>query len=197
MNVTILNGGLHGDSFMDAVVAGLSREYQAQGACVTTWRLRDHKAAYCLGCFECWTHSPGLCRIDDDMRAVAASIIQSDLQVNVTPVTFGGYSSEIKKVLDRSICLVMPFFERVDGEVHHKQRYERFPRLRAVGVLPGPDPAQEAIFQQLVARNAINMRSPAHSVEFVYRPEAGAKIHNALGDAIEAPESVGQEGVLT
>ena len=169
MNVTLLNGSLPDDPFTDTIADLLAREYVSQGAEVTAWRLRDHKAAYCLGCFECWTHTPGLCRIDDDARHITASIIRSDLQVNVTPVTFGGYSSEIKKALDRSICLVMPFFVRVNGEVHHKPRYQNFPRLRVVGVLPKPDPEQESIFRRLVERNAINMHAPDFSVEFVYR----------------------------
>lgn len=172
MNVTLLNGALLDDPFTDAIAADLAQEYARQGAQVTAWRLRDHKAAYCLGCFECWTHTPGLCRIDDDGRAIAASIIRSDLRVDVTPVTFGGYSSEMKKALDRSICLILPFFTRINGEVHHKPRYANFPRLRVLGTLPHADPAQEAIFRRLIARNAINMHAPSHSVEFVYRSGA-------------------------
>lgn len=30
--------------------------------------LHEEKIAYCLGCFECWTKTPGLCRIDDGGR---------------------------------------------------------------------------------------------------------------------------------
>ena len=169
VNVTILNGALPGDPFTDALAQRTGTAYTAGGAHVTLWRLRDVKAAYCLGCFQCWTHTPGECRIDDDLRTVTASIIRADLQVNVSPVTFGGYSSEIKKALDRSICLVMPFFTRVNGEVHHVPRYDRFPRVHAIGVLSQPDAAQEDIFRRLVERNAINMHAPAHSTEFVYR----------------------------
>ena len=169
MNVTLLNGALADDPFTDSVAHSLAQEYAAQGATVTAWRLRDHKVAYCLGCFECWTHTPGICRIDDDARAISASIIRSDLRVDVSPVTFGGYSSEFKKALDRSICLIQPFFTRINGEVHHSPRYAKFPRLRVVGVLPGPDFDQEAIFRMLIARNAINMHAPEYSVEFIYR----------------------------
>lgn len=189
MNVTLLNGALPGDPFTDALAGKLAHEYATQGADVTAWRLRDHKVAYCLGCFECWTRTPGLCRIDDDARAISASIIRSDLRVDITPVTFGGYSSELKKVLDRSICLIMPFFTRIDGEVHHKPRYPSFPQLRVVGVLPHADPEQEALFRLLIDRNAINMHAPAHSVEFVYRnlAPAGASMHAAAVPHYELP----------
>src|SRR5690606_3517069 len=107
----------------------------SRGEKVQTWTLRDEKVAYCLGCFECWTKSPGICRIDDAGRAIAASIIAGDLVVYLTPVTFGGYSSALKKAVDRSICLVSPFFTQIDGEVHHQPRYDRYPALLGIGVL--------------------------------------------------------------
>ena len=91
-------------------------------------------------------------------------MIGSDVLVLLTPVTFGGYSSEIKKAMDRSICMVSPFFRRVDGEVHHKLRYRRYPALAAVGVLHEPDEEQERIFGTLVERNALNFASPATAV---------------------------------
>ena len=65
MKATLLNGALPGDSFVDAAGAALQDTLQAEGWTVTPWILRDQKIAYCLGCFECWTKTPGLCRIDD------------------------------------------------------------------------------------------------------------------------------------
>ncbi len=66
--------------------------------------------------------------------------------------------------MDRSICLVLPFFRRVDGEVHHRRRYPGYPALAAVGVLGAPDEEQERIFRTLVERNARNMDSPVTAV---------------------------------
>ena len=98
MNATILNGALAGDGFVDAVAAALQDALQAQGWTVRPWQLADEKLAFCLGCFECWTKTPGLCRIDDAGRDVAESLIRSDLAIFVTPITFGGYSSTLKKL---------------------------------------------------------------------------------------------------
>jgi len=171
MNATILNGALPGDSFIDAVGAALQDSLQAEGWAVTSWTLRNEKIAYCLGCFECWTKTPGMCRIDDSGRQIAASIIASDLVIYLTPITFGGYSSELKKAVDRSICLISPFFRRIDGEVHHHTRYNRYPALVGVGVLPTAQPAQEHIFQTLIGRNAINLHAPLHGSLVLYRDQ--------------------------
>ncbi len=169
MNTTILNGALLGDDYIDSLQEGLVGQLSARGHRVRAWTLREEKVAFCLGCFECWTKYPGLCRIDDVGRDVTGSIINSDLVVYLTPVTFGGYSSKLKKALDRSIGLILPFFTRIEGEVHHVPRYDRYPRLLGLGVLPAPDPEQEQLFTALLRRNAINMHAPASAAGFVYR----------------------------
>jgi multimeric flavodoxin WrbA len=190
MNATILNGALPDDTFVDAVAAALQGDLQGVGWTVTPWTLRAEKLAYCLGCFECWTKTPGLCRIDDAGRQVAASIIGSDLTIYLTPITFGGYSSELKKAVDRSICLISPLFTRIDGEVHHHARYRRYPSLLGVGVLPAPHAAQEQIFHTLLGRNAINLHAPTHNSVVIYRGQEQAATEAALRNAVSRVERI-------
>jgi hypothetical protein len=190
VKATLLNGALPGDSFVDAVGIALQAALQAEGWSVTPWTLRDEKLAYCLGCFECWTKTPGMCRIDDAGRGVPASIIGSDLAIYLTPITFGGYSSELKKAVDRIICLISPFFKRIDGEVHHCPRYARYPDLLGVGVLPAPHPDQEQIFHTLIGRNAINMHAPTHHSVILYRSQEPAAAATAVRSALNITERV-------
>jgi multimeric flavodoxin WrbA len=158
----VLNGALSGDETMAPVEEALLALLEETGTLVRDFQLRDIPLAHCQGCFECWIKTPGLCKTDGDAgREITGALIGSDLMVLLTPVTFGGYSSEIKKAMDRSICIVSPFFRRVDGEVHHRKRYRRYPALAAVGVLREPDKEQERIFRTLVERNALNFDSPA------------------------------------
>ena len=157
---------------------------------MTNWTLRDEKIAYCLGCFECWTKTPGLCRIDDTGREVVESIIGGDLVIYLTPITFGGYSSELKKAVDRSIGLLSPFFTRIDGEVHHQARYDRYPSLLGIGVLPASHPVQEQIFDTLVGRNAINLHAPRHCSLVLCRSQEPAAAAAALRGALNFAERV-------
>jgi hypothetical protein len=191
MNATLLNGALPGDDFTDAAGALLQEMLESQGWDVTSWTLREEKIGYCLGCFECWTKTPGLCRIDDAGREIARSVIQSETAIYLTPVTFGGYSSELKRAVDRIICLISPFFKRIDGEVHHRARYARYPDLLGVGVLPAPHPDQEQIFHTLIGRNAINLHAPEHSSMVLYRSQepaaAAAVLHNSWSFAERVP----------
>jgi multimeric flavodoxin WrbA len=190
MKVTLLNGALPGDDFVDVAGAALQDTFHAEGWTVTSWTLRDEKIAYCLGCFECWTKTPGLCRIDDAGRDIARSVIQSDLAIYLTPITFGGYSSELKKAVDRIICLISPFFTRIEGEVHHQARYDRYPSLVGVGVLPAPHLAQEQIFHTLIGRNAINLHAPEHNSAMLYRSQEPVAAATALRSALNITERV-------
>lgn len=146
-----------------SVRAAVVDELKMHGWYTDTLILRDTEIAGCMGCFGCWVKTPGTCVIPDAGRDVARRTINSDLLALITPVTFGGYSSTLKKALDRMVPLLSPFFMKIGGEVHHKQRYPRYPVSVAIGLLPRKDEESERIFKQLIERNATNAHSPAHA----------------------------------
>jgi multimeric flavodoxin WrbA len=146
----------------DALAGGLA----AGGWAVDDWALRDDKIAWCAGCFKCWTQTPGVCAHHDDGRTVAERLTHSDLVVFLTPVTFGGYSSELKKALDHLIPILQPFMQKRRGETRHPQRYARRRDLLVVGTVPaGQAEGPEAeTFRRLVERNTLNMQPPRWAV---------------------------------
>lgn len=186
MRAVILNGGLAGDETIAMVEADLASALAGRGWDVERIHLRDLTIAYCKGCFGCWVKTPGVCPTRDDAGAVTRSFVRSDLAVLVTPVVFGGYSSELKKALDRSAGIVLPFFTRISGEIHHKARYQRYPALLAIGVVDCPDDIEERVFAALVGRNAINFHSPAHRVAFVRRVDSAEARRTAVIHAVAA-----------
>jgi multimeric flavodoxin WrbA len=122
-----------------------------------TITVREQKIGNCAGDFFCWVRNPGICNTNDDNRIIAEKIINSDLVIYLTPVTFGGYSSELKRMVDHQIQNILPFFAKVNGEVHHQKRYKQYPNMLTIGWMEEPDKQAEAIFRHLVHRNAINM----------------------------------------
>lgn len=166
VHAVLLDGSHEGDLHAAAITAALADSLP--GWVIEPYTLRDHKIGYCIGCFGCWTKTPGECIIKDDNRTIAAAIINSDLLILLTPVTFGGYSSELKKMLDHFIPLVTPFFTRIDGETHHVARYVRFPAMLTVGYLPRAHDTYEHTFRRLTERNAINFHAPLHTPVIVH-----------------------------
>lgn len=156
MKALILNGSPENDFTGERVKAALLAELQADGWDVEHVLLCEHKIGNCAGDFFCWVRNPGICNVDDDNRDIAETIVHSDLLVYLTPVTFGGYSSVLKKMVDHQIQNVSPFFARVNGETHHQKRYKKYANFLAVGWMEQADPQAEAVFRHLAGRNAIN-----------------------------------------
>ncbi len=168
MKALLLNGARDNDELVATAHELIVAELDRAAWDVNAMMLRDLKIADCRGCFECWLKTPGECVIDDAARGIARNMVQSELVIFLTPVTFGGYSSKLKKAVDRFIPNITPFFATVNGETHHQKRYERYANFLAVGTLPRPDEESERIFKTLAERNAINMHSPAHAVGVLY-----------------------------
>ena len=157
MKILILDGCAAEHPTAARQVAWLDEICRERGWSVATLTLRTMTIAPCTGCFGCWLRTPGICVTDDAGREVLRQIMQHDGVVMVTPVTFGGYSSLLKRALDRIIPMISPFFATVGGETHHRLRYKRQPRFAVVGVT-SDDYAEEAqVFRTLVARNALNL----------------------------------------
>lgn len=156
MRITVLDGFAQADG-SGATLQALQANAQGNGHTLDVIPLRELTIAPCIGCFGCWIKTPGSCVIEDAAADVTKAFIRADLVVLLTPITFGGYSSTLKRALDRALGLIRPEFHRISGEVHHLQRYPSYPRLLGLGLIDRPDEDQESTFKHLVSRNAINL----------------------------------------
>lgn len=161
MKVLVLDGRRDDSEMPSKIEKSLNK--QLSGHEIKWASLREKRIDPCLGCFGCWIKTPGLCVINDDANEIIKEMAQSDLLIELTPVTFGGYSSELKKILDRSIPNLLPFFKRYKGETHHFQRYENVPSNFAIGYQDEPKPGSRAVFENLAKRNVLNMTPPRSS----------------------------------
>lgn len=111
----------------------------------------------CLGCFDCWVKTPGLyIRAKDSPNTVSRALIQSDAVVLLSKLTYGGFSPDTKALLDRCIANVSPYFQKYQGETHHRMRYPKYPSWIALGYGESTQAEQE-IFKELAQRNAYNL----------------------------------------
>jgi multimeric flavodoxin WrbA len=156
MKAILLDGSQENGNTGERVRVALTAQLQAQGWDVEHIVLREKKIGPCAGDFFCWVRSPGVCNVDDDNRAIAEALVASDLMVYLTPVTFGGYSSALKSMVDHQVQNISPFFAEIEGETHHHKRYKENPDLLAVGWMDAPDAQSETLFRHLVQRNALN-----------------------------------------
>ncbi|MDC7224638.1 MAG: NAD(P)H-dependent oxidoreductase [Spirochaetales bacterium] len=123
MKILLINGSPRGEKSNTLKLArsfctGLSGE-------VTQVNLKDKSIKHCLGCFACWSKSPGKCIIKDDMADLLEIYFQADLIVWSFPLYYFGMPSLAKAFMDRLLPLNDPhLIAHPDGTVSHPSRYD-------------------------------------------------------------------------
>lgn len=111
MKVLIINGSPKGERsntmwLTNAFVSGFP-----ESAEMKTITLRDKDIHPCLGCFSCWTKTPGQCAIKDDMQEIYQDILEADVIIESIPLYFAGMPSRMRMMTER--CLL--FTKRYEG----------------------------------------------------------------------------------
>lgn len=113
----------------------------------------------CIGCFTCWKKTPGRCVFRDGFDQMAGLIDSADEIVYNSRFTYGGFSSFVKNVFDRSISYVLPYFEVSDNEMHHQRRYDEIKKITFVfrgHDLTGEEKSMAENYVYAVCRNMRN-----------------------------------------
>ncbi|MFX1571913.1 MAG: flavodoxin family protein [Promethearchaeota archaeon] len=181
----LFNGYSNYDSDAETICSLIIAELKRNRFEVEQILIKDISIAACQGCFDCWLNTPGECRIDDYGRETTNKMVHSNLIIYITPITFGGYSSELKKVLDRFIPILLPFLTKRKGETHHKFRYKNRASIIVIGILGKPNNEKESIFKELVHRNSLNMGAPVHEVIIYIKSQSKTEFVNKLAKILK------------
>jgi len=100
---------------------------KSQGAEVDIALLGRKNINPCIGCFNCYAETPGVCIHEDDMVALTRRVRKADLMVLATPIYLDGMTSLAKIFIDRLVTCLDPHFIRDGERVFHPLRW-RFPR---------------------------------------------------------------------
>lgn len=126
----------------------------------------DSDIKNCIGCFGCWTKSPGKCLIKDRASDLTSMIAKCNEMIIISENYYGGFSSDIKCCLDRSIGYMLPFFRIVNDEMHHVMRYKKNIILKAH--IYGEDITEEEKnnINNIIKANAINFGGISTNTRF-------------------------------
>lgn len=143
----------------------LKRLLEEKGQEFSHFKLKDMNILPCRSCGSCGVKTPGKCVLDDDMHGIMRAIAPSSLIIMLTSIRFGGYSSQLKKVLDRTMVMGLPLYIVKDGHLLHPMRYGK-KSLLGIGLAEENLQGQEENFRTLVARNALNMQFACNTLIF-------------------------------
>lgn len=124
--------------------------------------------ARCNGCFGCWLKTPGECTKRDGMEHLGVKLLTCDEIIIISEPLYGGFSVGIKRLWDRCIPGVLPFFKKVNNELHHTSRYKKHPKFSIYfyNTYDMPTPEKD-LAQKLIEANALNFMSNDYSVSFL------------------------------
>lgn len=146
-----------------------------------TFDLGDMDIKPCTSCGNCGAKTPGLCPQKDGMEKILIQWVQSQLVILFTPISFGGYHSELKKVIDRLLPLKTAYFTVHRGELHHGNRYKPMPSLMTIGVLREENTEEREFFRYLTERNAFNLLIDTYAAVIITGDDAPDDIKNRIG----------------
>ena len=120
----------------------------------------------CIGCFSCWTKTPTKCALKDNFYNITDYLKKSTDFIIISKNRYGCYSENIKRVLERCIGYVLPYFTIRNGKIHHKLRYNK--KLNFItyfyGVINKND---EICLNKLAKANSINLG--ANNYKVIYK----------------------------
>ncbi len=126
MQVLALNSSPRksGQSKTELMLGHLTDGMRQAGATVDIVNLREKQIKPCIGCFTCWSKTPGQCLHDDDMRRELYPMWQAaDIVVYATPLYHHTVNGLMKIFLERTLPSIEPFLIPGDTRWSHPLRH--------------------------------------------------------------------------
>ena len=167
---------------------------QNAGAVVEVVRLRKKNIKNCVGCYTCWTKTPGKCLHKDDMtNDILPKWLEADLVVYATPLYYHFMNAAMRTFIERTLPAIQPFFERSEGKTSHPVR-NRIPATVMLSVCGFPEESEFDALSEFVKRTR---HKDVNIVAEIYRPAAELMTSNFLEDKkkdiLNATELAGRE----
>lgn len=123
MNVVVINGSPKGE---ESNTMALTREF-LKGSKWTDAEIIDISKLNmrgCIGCFGCWSKTPGQCVIKDDMEDVLPKLIKADVVIWSFPLYYYSVPGDLKNFIDRQLPLALPEMDKEAESGGHPSRYD-------------------------------------------------------------------------
>lgn len=97
---------------------------QLEGTQTEIINICQKKILDCLGCFRCWSDTPGVCCLKDDMAEIISRILEADVIIWSFPLYYFSLPSRCKALMDRLLPMNLPFMSQGTETGGHPSRYD-------------------------------------------------------------------------
>lgn len=196
--IRVYKYSVYGGNVMKLLIHDLSREeWKKIASEYNGWKVVADSGLIkpCVGCFGCWVKTPGQCVIKDGYDNMGALIHKAEEVVVMSRYTYGGFSGFVKNVFDRSISWVLPYFEIIDGEMHHKSRYPEEKKVTFIFRGTGISEEDKAAAEEYVKSVCRNFHTDATEILFVEAEESEEGKNGKRYNSGQNPRDSRDEGV--
>jgi multimeric flavodoxin WrbA/putative sterol carrier protein len=125
--ILVIDGGPRNDHYSKSTyIANKFLEgAKSAGANVEYIKLKNLKINDCLGCYTCWTKTPGVCIHKDDMPEILNKMRHANLIVFISPLYIFSVTGKMKSFLDRIIPNMKPYMADTPETTQHPARYKQ------------------------------------------------------------------------
>lgn len=134
MKLFVINGSPRGNrsntyKLTKAFLSGMKESADAAGEAFELEEIQINQLEIrpCLGCFSCWSRTPGNCCIHDDMRDVIQKLLWADITIWSFPLYYFTVPGGLKNLIDRQLPMQLPFMtenKKQTGNGSHPSRYD-------------------------------------------------------------------------
>lgn len=168
------------------------------GARVEVVELRKKLIKPCMGCFSCWTKTPGKCiHLDDMTQELFPKWLEADVVVYAFPLYHFTINALLKNFIERTLPVVQPFFLRKEGRTGHPLR-QNVPKAVVLSVVGFPE---MSVFEQLSPWVRFLFGHGGRLVAEIYRPAAEMMTYPTFREKADeifgATEQAGREIVAS
>jgi len=183
MQVLALNSSPRGKgiSKTEMILTPLVEGMREAGARVEVVNLRQKKVKNCIGCYTCWTKTPGVCIHKDDMtQELFPKWREADVAVYATPLYHFTVNAALKAFIERTLPSSQPFFVRKNDRTAHPFRH-KVPKVVVMSVAGFPE---MKVFDQL--SSYVRFLFDRGLLAEIYRP--GAETLARMGSPVKREE---------
>ncbi len=124
-NILVLQGSPRksGISKTEMLTDAFIKGCRDAGAEIDIVNLREKNISHCIGCYTCWSKTPGVCVFKDDTAEILAKEKNADAVIYAFPLYYFGINSLLKKYIERTLPSLHPHLVADEnGETYHPVR---------------------------------------------------------------------------
>ena len=189
MKVLAFNSSPRKEKGVSEIVMSLFQEgAEEAGAETERHYVCDLDIEGCLGCFRCWTETPGRCVHRDDMDWIIPRWRDADVIYLGTPIYNYNIAHYLQRLTERMLPTALPYMEEREGSTRHPARHERRPQKTVLAAVAGFPDLENFDVARLLFPDSLHILLP--SAQILEDPEGSRLVANFTEAVKEAGRQI-------